>query len=320
MRVRTGIALPRAALPRAVAVALTAVAVLATVAALAACGTATVPPGDVPDPLATAYLGPAPGSRAEAAALGRQMLSSLRLPAGARRLPQAPLPSSLSQPAAGPAGGATSLDEYQLFALPQPMPAAAAALTADVPAGMRQTSTGQGSGPSGPTMMEVGDTPRSLPAGIYTAQFVLTVVPAASGGSLLRADAELTWFPPRTDAEYIFPASYHALTIAVTILNPRLHTLHKVVTSQAVINRLAEALNQAQAAPLVAMHCPAAFASYRLTFASPRPGLPAVVVSTTRWPCGGAGITVGGRTQPPLLAANTVVAIADQALGVIPGP
>jgi hypothetical protein len=183
---------------------------------------------------------------------------------------------------------------------------------------MRQTSTGQGSGPSGPTMMEVGDTPRSLPAGIYTAQFVLTVVPAASGRSLLRADAELTWFPPRTDAEYIFPASYHVLTIAVTILNPRLHTLRKVVTSQVVINRLAAALDQAQAAPAVATHCPMEFASYRLTLASSRPDLPAVVLSTTRSPCGGASITVGGRTQPPLLAANTVVAIADQVLGVTP--
>jgi hypothetical protein len=60
------------------------------------------------------------------------------------------------------------------------------------------------------------------------------------------------------------------------------------------------------------------FASYRLTLASSRPDLPAVVLSTTRSPCGGASITVGGRTQPPLLAANTVVAIADQVLGVTP--
>jgi hypothetical protein len=85
---------------------------------------------------------------------------------------------------------------------------------------------------------------------------VLTVVPGASGGSLLRADAKLIWFPPRTAAECLIPASYHALTIAVTILNPRLHTLRKVVTSQSVITRLAEALDRAQAALPAGPSCP----------------------------------------------------------------
>jgi hypothetical protein len=301
--------------------------VLAVTATVAGCGTVTGPsagglpphPGSSPAS-STAEPGPPAGSRAEAAALAAQMLSRLRLPSGTRGLPQVPVPSSLSQPAAVMAAAATSLDEYRLFAVAQPAGAVAAALTADEPAGMVQTNTGESTGPGGLTTWEVGDTPRSVPAGIDFAQLVLTVVPATSGGSLLRADARVIWYPPRTAAEYVDPAGYHALTVTVMILSPRPYTMRAVTTSRAVIARLAEALDRSQAAPAMVPSCPVDFASYRLALAVSARTPPVVVIATTRFPCGGMQISVGGRPQPPLEDAGTVVAVADQLIGLTPQP
>ncbi len=299
--------------------------VLATAATLAACGSVAAPsasgrhaqPGASKS--ASARAGPPAGSRAEAAALARLMLSRLRLPSGARRLPPTPLPRSLREPPLWVAS-ATSLDVHRLFELGQPMAAAAAIMTARVPAGMSLGVTGSAGVSGAVTSMEVGYNARSVPPGIYQARLVLTIAPASSGGSLVRADAQVIWFPPRTAAEYIDPSRYHVLLIAVTILNPRLHTIKRVVTSQAVITQLAEALNQSQTQPVGEPSCPLIFATYRLAFAVSLHSPPVVVISASLWPCGGADISVDGRAQPPLQDGGVVVDTADRLLGVSPEP
>jgi hypothetical protein len=193
-------------------------------------------------------------------------------------------------------------------------------MAARVPVGLVWASTGQGGGPGGVTMRDVSYTPRSVPAGIYSAQLVLTMVPDGSSASLLRADAQVIWYPPRTAAEYIDPARYHALTVTVTLYGRGVHTIRRVVTSQAVISQLAGALNRSQAEPSLTINCPLIFASYRLALAVSRHSRPVVVITATRWPCGGSGITVGGQAQPPLADNGAVVAIADRALGINPRP
>jgi hypothetical protein len=236
----------------------------------------------------------------------------LRLPTGARRLPHTPVPSSLAASAYRPADVTPSLDQYQLFALTQPMAAAATFLAAHVPPGLSPGGTASGSGP----FQAVSYLTRPLPAGIAGAELVLTVVPATSGGSLLRADAQVTWYPPRTAAEYIDPSRFHVLTIAVWIGGRRPHTVHKVVTSQAFIARLAEALDRMQAAPSAVVSCPAIWADYQLAFSVSRQSRPVVVVSANQDGCGGAGITVNGRTQPALQDHGTVAALVDQVVTV----
>lgn len=78
-----------------------------------------------------------------------------------------------------------------------------------VPAGMSQASTGQQGGPAGVTMQEVGYTARSVPAGIYAAQLVLTVTPTRPGGSLARWSPRLTGCSasPRSHSRRSRPAS-----------------------------------------------------------------------------------------------------------------
>lgn len=303
------------------------IAAAATAVTLTACASVATPPPTGRPPAhpggikpMSAIPGPHAGSRAEAAALASTMLSRLRLPAGARRLPPAPVPPSLSQPTLM-AGAAASLDVHQLFELPQTMGAAAAALTAHVPAGLILASTGgPGVGSNGVTSQDVGYAVRSVPAGVYAAQLVLTLTPAATGGSLLRADAQVIWYPPRTAAEYIDPTRFRVLSIAITTLNPRLHTIDRLVTSPAAIAQLAEALDRSQVNPVKTISCPAIFATYRLAFAVSRPSAPAVVVTASRWPCEGAQVSVGAQKQPPLQDAATVVAIADRQVGVTPEP
>jgi hypothetical protein len=294
------------------------IVVLAAVVTLAACASVTAPPGAGPHPTrsATPLSAPPAGSRAEAAALARLMLSRLRLPPGAARLPEKPVPPSLTSAAYGPADVTPSLDQYQLFALAQPMTSAAAFLAAHVPAGLDEFGTGQESNSGGVTEMDVSYQPKQVPAGIAGAQLVLTVVPASSSESLLRADAQVTWYPPRTAAEYIDPARYHVLSITVSIWGRHPHTVHKVVTSQAFIARLATALNRMRAEPLGTVACPAIWAEYQLAFSVSRHGHPAVMVSANETGCGGAGITVNGRQQPPLDDPGTVAALVDQVVTV----
>jgi hypothetical protein len=215
-------------------------------------------------------------------------------------------------------GGATaSLDVHELFELREPMPVATAYLSAHVPTGTSLSVTGQGSGPDG-VSADVTYSARFVPAGVTAAQLVLTIAPYASGGTLARVDAQVIWYPPRTAAEYIDPARYKVLTVAVTIFNPSVHTISKVITSRAAITHLASALNRSQVEPIKLAMCPMIFATYSLGFADSLHGKPVVVVTATRNPCLGAQITVDGRKQPPLQNEEAVVAIADRLLGITP--
>lgn len=299
--------------------------VLAAVALLTASGSVAAPmgsglhvhPGGTR--LVSADPGPSAGSRAEAVTLARGMLSRLHLPAGARRLPQALVPQLVREPELW-AGAAASLDLHELFEVRQPVASVAAVLVAHVPAGMSLGSTSGLAEPAGATSMEVGYTARQVPAGVYAAQLVLTLAPGMAGGSLVRADAQVIWFPPRTGAEYVDPARYHVLAVTVTVAGPRPHMVHKVIASQAAITRLAEALNRSPVQPVAVPNCPDIFADYRLAFAVSRHSQPGVVVSATRQPCEGAQIRASGQRQPPLQDEGTVVAMADRLLGVTPGP
>ena len=290
--------------------------VLATVAALAACGTVAAPaagPHAHPADTTPVIPGPPGGSRAQAAALAGQVLARLQLPAGTRRLPPKPVPPSLREPALGTAIGDTSFDLPQFFVVPQPMGAVEAGLAAHAPAGMSQDGTGEGSGDNGP-FLEVSYLVQSVPAGIASAEIVLTVVPAGPGGSLLRADAQILWYPSRTATEHVDPGRYRVLTIDATIWGQQVYTVHKIVTSQAVIARLAQALNRSPAQPPVTIACPSDSETYRLALSVSRRSRPVVVISATESGCGGSAVIVNGQPQPALDDQGAVGALAHQAL------
>lgn len=262
---------------------------------------------------------PAPpaGSRPEAAALARLVLARLSLPAGARRLPPTPVPAALQQPTLLGLTAA-SLDVHELFELPQSMSTAASFLAAHKPKNMMLFSSGSAGDAAGPQNQAVSYLTRSVPAGLYEVLLDLTVAPDGYGGSVLRADAQVVWYPPRTAAEYIDPARYRALTITVTTYGTRPHTVRTVVTSPAAIARLADVLDRSQVLPARTISCTLGLASYQLAFAVAAHSRPVVVVDAAEWPCEGAQIRVGGRWQPSLQDAASVVSAVDRLLRLRP--
>jgi hypothetical protein len=260
---------------------------------------------------------PPPGSRAEAAALARQLMSRWRVPAGAQRLSALPVPEQwLREPGMGEPPY-REVDLHRLFALSQPISEVAATFAATRLAGLGPGFGNNGGYVGGGIYVaQVSFADRSLPAGIYAAQVALTAVPAPSGGTLLREDSQVAWYPPRSPAEYIDPARYHALTITVFLGYHGRLLARRVVTSQAVISRFATFLDRSRAEPIRVFSCMLLYATNELAFsASPRSG-PAVVVRALQAPCEGTQITVGGRTQPLLQGEYTIDTMTDQLLGI----
>jgi hypothetical protein len=299
-----------------------AAGIMAVAALLAGCGTPGQGPGDSGPsggaaPLAkTRTSGPESGSRAEALALARQLLSRLTLPPGARPAQMPTVPRLLHQPASSIAAIGL-VDVHRLFSLPQRPSAVQRFLLTHVPTSMRRYEHGEESSPAGTQMQDVSYAPRSVPGGIYRAELVAAVVPGPGATSLLRADAEVVWFPHRTAAQHLDPASLRRVIVSARVLNPRPHTVTRVITSPAIIARLAELLNELPAAPRLSLSCPAAMTTYRVEFsagADRAPETTAVAIG-----CLTDQITVNGKAQPALWdRSERLVAAASRLLRAKP--
>jgi hypothetical protein len=291
--------------------AIRAVAAIAAMGWLAGCGSSAYRPAAAGGPgderpastgdarTASASGVPAAGTAAEAETEARQLLAVLVLPPGARRLPERPIPSAVSQPGQNLGGG---LDLYRLFRLPMSMDAAQHFVRAHVQAPL--TFSGYGSGSHGGVpdfeMLTADVPPRALPPGIDIAQVVCTIAPDPDGGSLLRADAQIVIFPARSAAEYLNPAGIRSVTVSTTGPDP----VSRTITSRPEVARLARLLDSEHAFPLLGLaYCPAGLGpGYQLTFTPVSASRPTVVVDPGN--CMGDGVFADGVRQPPLLDAG----------------
>jgi uncharacterized protein YceK len=292
-----------------------AVAAVTIMACLAGCGSVAARTAAASGPSsgrparahdAKAASGPAvptAGTTAEADAEAHHLLAGLVLPAGARRLPQRPVPAAVAAP--GQNMG-TGIDVYRLFSLPLSMDAAQHFVQAHLPAGLTSGGTGWGSGGGAPqyAVIAADAAQRALPAGIYTAQLVYTIAPAAGGGSLLRTDAKVMIFPARSAAEYVDPVGIRSVTVSHTAPDPASRT----ITSRPEITRLAQLVDGEHAFPLgLALSCPAELPpSYQLTFTPVSASRPTVVIDPGN--CVGDGVLADGVRQPALLDAGLLSA------------
>ena len=268
-------------------------------AVAAACGTAgPVQPGARPRTAVTAGPAVPPGgSPAEARAVGRRMLASLILPPGSRRIGPRSQP-----PRSGLVGGPDVIDVSRFYWLPLPEEAAASFLQHHVPVGTGVSGTG-----SGEAFVAVQYSLTAPPAGLdkYGSMLLATLAVGPKGGTLLRADAELTWYPPRSAAEYLPPSGYRSVTMTATVTSPlgqaKPRTITRVVTSRAVIARLARLLDSLHATAPWAGGCPALLPQFRIVFAPNRNGTStAGPVSVTPSGCRGELLTAEGMVQPAL--------------------
>jgi hypothetical protein len=128
---------------------------------------------------------------------------------------------------------------------------------------------------------------------------VTTFKPAKGSASLLRADAQVAWFPPRGGAVRIDAADYRSVTITRSREDGR--GKRTITVSRArQVRKLVALYNRLHGAPDVVTSCPAdgpSTISYRLTF---HPAHPAhrVVLSPTN--CFVVGVTIGGHPEPDL--------------------
>lgn len=278
---------------------LTCVVALAGVVATA-CGTAgPVQPGAAPPASVTGRPAVPPGgSPAEARAVGRRMLARVILPPGSRRIG----PPRSQPPQLVLIGGQNVVDVRRFYWLPLPGEAAASFLQHHPPAGTGVSGTG-----SGEAFVEVQYSLTAPPAGLdtYGSMLLATLAAGPHGGTLLRADAELTWYPPRSAAEYLPPSGYHSVTVTATVTSPQgragPRTITRVITSRAVIARLARLLDSLHATPPWTGSCPALLPQFQIVFAPTRTGnSTAGPVSVTPSGCRGELLTTGGMPQPAL--------------------
>lgn len=271
------------------------------------------------DQQARAVAAPAPrandappvGSRAEAMALAARLVANLDLPSGARPAHVRALPEALRQPGI-PIGSPHQVDIRRLFAIRRPMSAIQGFLSAHVPGGMGIAGQGSANGPHGADPVQgLNYSLRSLPPGINDAELVITMVPVA-GGSLLRADAEAIWYPPRAAAEHLDASGIREVRITGTVSPPMARTAARTITSRRAIARLAGILNSLPAAPSPPVWCPAIFFSYRLTVIPAAPAAPRVVAEPTG--CATVGDTVDGAVQPVLWDGGGKLAGAARSL------
>jgi hypothetical protein len=299
-----------------------AAGIMAVAALLTGCGTpgqghgGSGPNGSAAPLARTQTSGPEWGSRAEALALARQLLSRLALPPGARAARMPVVPRLLRQPASSIAAIGL-VDVHRLFSLPQRPPAVQRFLLTHAPASMRRYEHGEESSPAGTQMQDVSYEPRSVPGGIFRAQLVAAVVPGPGATSLLRADAEVVWFPRRTAVEHLDPASFRRVIVSARVLNPRPSTVTRVITSPAVIARLAGLLNGLPAAPGLGMSCPAMLTTYRVKFSAGAGRAPETTATAAG--CLTDQITVNGKAQPALWdRSERLAAAASKLLRVTP--
>jgi hypothetical protein len=214
--------------------------------------------------------------------------------------------------------GADSADLSDGWQVPGTMAGIAGFLQAHAPAGMSYEGRGQASGASGITMENVSYVLRSPPAGIYQARLNLVVAPAGHGGSAVRGDAVVSWYPARSAAEYVSPGRFRAVTVTSAAPGSA-RTLARTFTSPAVIAGLAALLNHMPAMPeLGPIMCPAIIAGARapmLEFATVPGARPYLVAVQSPCPAG-VQVTVNGQPQPGL--AGDVSMAAEALLGIGP--
>jgi hypothetical protein len=258
-------------------------------------------------------LGPVAGSRALAVASAQRLLGLLVLPAGSRRLPARPVPQSLSQPGVSIGGPGNFLDRDRLYRLPMTVAHAIAFLRAHEPRGTVNSGTGGGGTSDGVTITAIAFTKRRVSRGINQIVLVETLTPGAAGSSLLRADAQVVWYPPRSAAEYLIAARLRSVRITLTSSD----RTDSVQGGQRFIRPLAAVLDSMHATPPLRYPCPTQWLTYKLAFAPAVPAQQAVIVTSES--CGADQVSVGGRLQPELFDTGRLTALVTRLHRILRG-
>jgi hypothetical protein len=255
--------------------------------------------------------GPRGGSPAEARVEGRRLLGSLILPTGSRRIAPRRVPQRAQS-----IGSSNLVDVSRFFRVPLPMADVASYLRTHPPAGMRFRGDGTDSSPRS-SVQFVFFMLTAPPAGIESdSQLLASLAPGPHGGTVVRADSELVWYPPRSVAENLRPSRYRAVTVKATFPGSHPRTIARTFLSPAVIARLTAVADSLHTLPSETIYgCPPLAYEFTVEFAA-RPPWPAALISADF--CQGDLVTVAGTPQPALqdFESMKVFAVIAPLLGV----
>jgi hypothetical protein len=268
--------------------------------ALSGCG--TQPAGQ----LAIARSAP-PGPHQRAVADAARIIASFPVPPGAVRSGRAPAPA-LGAPPQWPATP-DLVTVTQWWTAPGKPRAVLAWVAAHVPAGF--TSAGQGSegrGSAGDAWYDVFDLP-AVPD-VLTQRSLLVEVTSDGARTAVRADAQVSWQPPRPASERIPPGA----TVVTLTLVPGSGPGRKrpaeppvTITDPVKVARIAAVVDGLSLYPPGEFSCPADFGSgIRLTFRASGNGPVLALVTGDDTGCQGVSVVIDGKSQPRLAGAASL--------------
>src|SRR5258708_7430832 len=150
--------------------------------------------------------------RQEARRYASRLLADLRLPAGFKRTVPPPGDGRLLRPMLpDELGDVVRVRAFYRVAMP--MSAVRRFLIRRTPPTLRPGDNAR-LGHAGAALAEyLTYVPRDLPAHFSGAALAVAIAPSSHGGSVLRADAQVAFYPKRSSAEYIRAAHYRSVTL-----------------------------------------------------------------------------------------------------------
>jgi hypothetical protein len=255
---------------------------------------------------------------------GRQLLSWLALPAGAKSSQREPHGggSALANPGSVIASPDV-IDQHAWWVVPQSVQTVLAFIRAHRPAGSQLESSGSGGQYGRTTSWSLRFGWQSVPSVLYSRALSVVFVRLPNGSTGVIADASDMWDIPRPARERI-PSSAVVLEVAVTRPHTRPSTSITVTDTDTVakIAALIDALETVQPVAISCPMIPVELALVTFTFRAAQSG---PVLAQASEPAGASEsisecepmqLTIAGIAQTPLLGGPSVVARTQALLGV----
>ena len=259
----------------------------------------------------TPRTGAANKRAADAAA--RRLLSGLMLPAGATASASDPSPRRLSHPGLLQLSIAL-VDRHRFWRVPGNPSAVTAWVRSHPPAAGSSLSSGYDSGPG----YRVETLAYSFaPVGnvLLARTLSVSITAARTGGSAIRADAEVEWLIPRPRSERL-PAGVRLVTITDTRVD--VHTGKStrstiLVTDAARLRRIVVLIDALRLDELGEVPCAARIGTVDLKFYARQGGRMLGEATTTGF-CDSVAFEVRGRSEPTLIGAAGLIKNLDSLL------
>jgi hypothetical protein len=245
-------------------------------------------------------------------AVARTMLDAVTVPRDAQPY-QGPLPAILDSPSAGVPAVRNLVNDYRTWSVPVPSKTLRSFVFTTPRQGFDGAANASGYSVRSGDRAWIGMAGYSkLPLNVALAQLDIGVADNGRGGSVIRADALVSWTPPKTRAELV-PAEDHVALVTVMAADSPPNVVRRVFVSDPErFGLIAAAFDRLRLAPLISFgECGLLNVQVpglgfygrgtmimKVEFGRDRKSKPNLLVWTPT--CHGIGVRANGRAQPTL--------------------